>query len=76
MMYTAYVIELKRHSKYKVYIDNAYVCDVNAKTYDLALRLAIECIFDPDCAYDYDFYAVGGLRSGQPIVQYYVFNDE
>lgn len=75
MDYTAYVIELKNHSRYKVYIDDTCVC-VNAKTYSKALCSAIEYIFEPDCAYDYDFYAVCGLRSGRPFAQYYVSIDE
>lgn len=77
MIYTAYVIELKSHSRYKVCIDDVDVCvSVNAKSYSTALCSVIEYIFGPDCAYDYDFYAVGGLRSGQPFAQYYISIDE
>lgn len=75
MDYTAYVIGLKDHSRYMVYIDDVRVC-VNAKSYSNALCTAIEYIFGSGCAYDYDFYAAGGLRSGHPFAQYYVSIDE
>ena len=77
MNYTAYVIELKTNKRYKVYIEDMNVCAiVNAKSYSTALCSAIEYIFGPDCAYDYDWYAVGGLSSGQPFAQYFISIDE
>lgn len=75
MIYTAYVVELKSH-RYKVYIDDVCI-SVTAKTYSAALCSVIDFIFGDDCDADYDFYAVGGgLRSGQPFVQYYVSIDD
>lgn len=74
MIYTAYVVELKSH-RYKVCIDDVCI-SVTAKTYSAALCSVIDFIFGDDCVDDYDFYAVGGFRSGQPFAQYYVSIDE